>query len=220
MKKFGIATIAILMLIMMTVAFTLASPAMAATGNTTKSTIDQAKAAANGSRINNAYVQIGDQRLTDYNTLMSKEDAQITNLGSKGFDVSGLQSVEDGARSNVVAPLQTAVNTGDGTTIKAQLKSSCLDNGMPYSYHYSAKINLERLTTVNNKLLTLVTNSTIQGQLSDVSSKLSAVRSQLDAIGTSPYTGSQKDDVWNGLKAASKEIKTAIQEINANHNQG
>lgn len=220
MKKFGIATIAILMLIMMTVAFTFASPVTAASGNITKSTIDQAKAAANGSRINDAYVKVGNQRLTDYNNLLSKEDSQIANLGSKGFDVSGLQSVENGARSSVVAPLQTAVNTGDGATIKAQLKSTCLDNGMPYSYHYSAKINLERLTTVNNKLLTLVNNSTIQGQLSDVSSKLSAVRGQLDAIGTSPYTGSQKDDVWNGLKDAALEMKTAIQEINANHNHG
>ncbi len=188
--------------------------------STTKATIDQARAAANGSRINDAYVKIGDQRLTDYNNLLSKGDTQIATLSSKGFDVSGLQSVENGARSNVVAPLQAAVNTGDGTTIKAQLKSTCLDNGMPYSYHYSAKINLERLTTVNNKLMTMVTNSTVQGQLSDVSAKLSKVRSQLDAIGTSPYTGSQKDDVWNGLKSAAQEMKTAIQEINANHNQG
>jgi archaellum component FlaF (FlaF/FlaG flagellin family) len=210
------------MLIMMTVAFMFAAPVSTAAGNasTAKAAIDQARDAANGSRINNAYVQVGNQRLTDYNSLLSKEDAQIANLGSKGFDVSGLQAVENGARSSVVAPLQAAVNTGDGATIKAQLKSTSLDNAMPYSYHYSAKINLERLTTVNNKLLTLVNNSTIRGQLSDVSSKLSAVRSQLDAIGTSPYTGSQKDDVWNGLKAASQEMKTAIQEINANHNNG
>ncbi len=173
----------------------------------------------NQTRIDDGYIRLGDQRLSDYNTLLSKEDTQIANMASKGFDVSGLQSVEDGARTNVVTPLQNAVNTGNGTVIRDQLRSTCMDNGMPYSYHYSAKINLARLTSINDKLATLVNNTTIQGQISDVSSKLVSVSSTIDSIGTSPYTGSQKDQVWDGLKDASQELKTIIKEINSDRNK-
>jgi len=246
MKKYGIIAISAIMLILMVTTFTIAGPATAASSNITErlKNVNTTRIAAdhpwptalnrslinqthvfnqthviNQTRINDAYIKLGDQRLSEYNSLLSKEDAQIANMASKGFDVSGLQSVEAGARANVVMPLQTAVNTGNGTAIRDQLKSTCLDNGMPYSYHYSALINLARLTSINDKLGTLVNNSTLQGQISDVNSKLTSVSSTMDSIGTSPYTGSEKDQVWDGLQAASQELKTIIKEINANRNK-
>lgn len=168
--------------------------------------------------INNAYVRIGEQRLSEYNNLLSMENTQITNMASRGFDVAGLQSVVAGAETNVVDPLQNAVNTGNGTIIRNELMSVCLDNGAPYSYHYSAQINLARLTSINDKLATLTSNSTIQGQISDVNSTLATVSSTLGSIGTNPYTGSQESQVWDGLKAASQELRTIIMEINADRN--
>jgi hypothetical protein len=248
MKKLGITTISVIILIFVTVSLIVSVPATAAFGyqgpsktpashplpivmNGSKGPggiINQTHPIVpfhpinqthviNQSRINEQYIRLGQQRLSEYNHLLSMENTQISNMESKGFDVSGMQSVVAGAQANVVTPLQNAVNTGNGTVIKEELKSVCLDNGMPYSYHYSAQINLARLTSINDKLATLVNNTTIQGQISDVSSKLSAVSSNLDSIGTSPYTGSQESQVWDGMKAASQELKTIIREINSEH---
>jgi Spy/CpxP family protein refolding chaperone len=248
MKKMGITATFVIMLILVITTLNIAIPATAASGNTSTNAINanvnatrtpvghplpvainrssansgrtfNQTHAINQSRMDNIYIILGKQRLSQYNSLLSKENSQISAMASKGFDVSGLQSVVAGAQSNVVTPLQNAVNTGNGTVVKDQLKSACLDNGMPYSYHYSAQINLARLTSINNKLATLVNNTTIQGQISDVNSKLSSVSSTLNSIGTSPYTGSQQDQVWDGLQAASQELKTIIIEINANRNK-
>ena len=222
MRKLGIVAIAtLLMLVAATLTF--AAPVSAASDNSTRASIDQTKASLQASvqeQKNQIYIEIGTQRLDNYNKVLSAENGQIANMSAKGYDVSGLQAVVSDAQANVVTPLQNAVDTGNGTVIKAQLKAACLDNGMPYSDHYAAKINLARLTAVDNKLLAMVNNTTIQGQLSDVNAKLTNVQGQLNTIGTNPYTGSQKDDVWNGLKAAAQELKTAISEINANHHHG
>jgi len=249
MKKLGITTISVIILILVTVSLIVSVPATAAFGSQGPSktpvnhplpiTINGSKGPGgiinethpivpihrinqtfviNQTRINDLYIRLGQERLSEYNNLLSMENTQISNMAAKGFEVSGMQSVVAGAQANVVTPLQNAVNTGNGTVIKDELKSVSLDNGMPYSFHYSAQINLARLTSINDKLATLVNNTTIQGQISDVSSKLSAVSSNLNSIGTSPYTGSQESQVWGGMKAASEELKTIIREINAEHN--
>jgi hypothetical protein len=170
-------------------------------------------------RINDAYVRLGGRRLTQYNDLMTKQDSGIARWSAAGFNVSGMQCVENGARANVISPLQTVNGTDNGTMMKDQLRSTCLDNGSAYSYHYSAKMDLERLTSVSEKLSTLTNNTTIQGQLADVNADLASVSSTLDSVGTSPYSGTQEQQVSSGLKSASQELKDVIREINQDRNR-
>ncbi len=169
---------------------------------------------------NAATVELGNARLAYYNTVMSKTDAHMANMSAKGIDVSGMQNVKSGAQSSVVAPLQSAVSSGDANAVKAELKDKCLGDGQPYSYHFYAKEDLEALKATSAKVAAGTNNSTVLQQLADVNAKLASAESTLSAVGTNPYTTGQKDQVWNDLKAASEGLKTIIKEINGQNDQG
>ncbi len=141
----------------------------------------------------------------------------MNNMSSKGFDVSGMQAAQSDAQASVITPLQNALGTQNGTTVRNELKSVSLGNGAPYSDHYYAKFDLAKLSSVSAKIAASTNDSTVQQQLSDVNSQLSSSSSTLGAVGTSPYTGSQQDQVWNPLKSAASELKTIIGELKGSH---
>lgn len=166
------------------------------------------------SGINSAWVELGNARLQYYNSVMSDNDAIIANMSSKGLDVSGMQAAENNARSNVINPLQAAVSSGSGDSIKQQLTSNCLGDGTPYSDHFFASDDLARLSSISAKISSVGNlSNTVRQQLADVNSKLSAAGSALQAAGTSPYSGPQNNDVWNNMTAASNELKTILSEL-------
>lgn len=165
------------------------------------------------SQIRSDTLQLGSLRLAYYNQAVAGYDGRIANLSAKGADVSGMQSVMAGARSSVISPLQSAVSAGDVNATKEELKGKCLGNGAPYSYHFWAKMDLESLKAGTARLADNATKAGHGDQITDVNAKLATVQSTLNAAGTSPYSGDQKDNIWNSLKAASEELKTVIQEM-------
>lgn len=181
----------------------------------------QSRKVACESQTNSATVEMGGVKLQYYNDVMSKADSGIATLSSKGVDVSGMQAAESGARTNVIAPLQSAVSSGDAGAVKSELTGKCLGNGAPYSYHYFAQSDLAKLNALTEKIADNATAAGHGDQISDVNARLSAAQGALSAAGTSPYSGDQKDTVWNNLKAASGELKTIIQELQGGQsNQG
>jgi hypothetical protein len=175
----------------------------------------QSLAATHTSQVNSAWVALGNAKLDYYNDVMSDNDVIIANMSAKGLDVSGMQAAETNAKTNVINPLQAAVSSGNGDTIKQQLASKCLADGTPYSDHFFAADDLARLSSISAKISSVGNlNSTVQQQLASVNSDLSAAGSALQAVGTNPYTGSQNGDVWNNLAAASSELKTILGELN------
>ncbi|HTX43734.1 MAG TPA: hypothetical protein VMC61_03310, partial [Methanocella sp.] len=162
---------------------------------------------------NAAIIELGNVRLTYYNDVMSRDDDRMAQLSAKGVDVSGMQGVQAGAESNVIGPLQSAINSQDANAVKQQLHDKCLGNGAPYSYHFFAKNDLEALKAISAKVGASTGNATIQQQLADVNAKLSVAADTLNAVGTNPYTSDQQNQVWDNLKAASQGLKTIIQEL-------
>jgi len=177
-----------------------------------KNTFDQ--------QTNAAIIELGNARLSYYNDVMSKDDQRISQLSAKGIDTSGMQSAKSDAMSNVVTPLQSAINSNNADAVKQQLHDRCLGNGQPYSDHFFAKTDLAALQATSAKVAASTDNATIQQQLSDVNAKLSASQSTLGAVGTNPYTSDQQNQVWNNLKAASDGLKTILKELNSQNTQG
>jgi hypothetical protein len=167
-----------------------------------------------------AIVELGNVRLTYYNDLVSKADARMSEMSARGIDVSGMQGVTAGAGSNVISPLQAAVNSNDANAVKEQLKDKCIANGAPYSYHIYAKLDLEALKAVSAKISVSTNNSSIQQQLAAVNEKLSGAEGTLNAVGTNPYTSDQQSQVWDSLKAASEGLKEIIKGLNCQNTQG
>jgi hypothetical protein len=191
--------------------------------NVTAATAEQMKTdyqnrkATYDAQVNSANLALGNAVLGGYNTVLQDHATLMSNMSSKGFDVSGMQAAQNEAQSSVISPLQDALGTQNGTTVRNALKSASLGNGAPYSDHYYAKFDLAKLSSVSAKIATSTNNSSVQQQLNDVNTQLSSSSSTLGTVGTSPYAGSQQDQVWNPLKAASSELKTIIGELKAGH---
>ncbi len=191
--------------------------------NVTAATVQQLKTdyqsrkATYDTQVNSANVELGNAVLGGYNTVFQAHDTLMNNMSSKGFDVSGMQAAQSDAQASVITPLQNALGTQNGTTVRNELKSASLGNGAPYSDHYYAKFDLAKLSSVSAKIAASTNNSTVQQQLSDVNSQLSSSSSTLGAVGTAPYSGSQQDQVWNPIKSAASELKTIIGELKGSH---
>jgi hypothetical protein len=180
----------------------------------------QARKAMFEQETNAAILEFGNIRLSFYNDVMSRADARIVELRDKGIDVSAMQGVVAGAESNVVGPLQSAVSSGDASAVKQELHDKCLGNGALYSYHFYAKIDLEALKAISDKIEASTNNSTILGQLDRVNERLSAAESTLSVVGTRPYMAEQQSQVWDNLKAASEGLREIIMELNCQDTQG
>lgn len=176
-----------------------------------KTTFDQQTGAA--------IIELGNVRLNYYNDAMSKDDQRMSQLSSKGIDVSGMQGVKSDAMSSVVTPLQSAIISGNADAVKSQLHDRCLANGQPYSFHFFAKNDLEALKATSAKISATTDNETVHQQLADVNGKLSNAESTLNTVGTSPYTSDQQSQVWDSLKAASDGLKTILTELKSQNTQ-
>ena len=162
-------------------------------------------------------------RITQFTAVISNWNTKIATFGQKGFDTAAMQTVASGGTSNVVSPLQAALQTGDLSQMKTALETYCLGDGcggknaniQEYDYHGYAKIALETLQSVVNKAENdpRMANATAMGltidtsKLQDAKAQLDSVRSTLATVGTNKYATEQDTAIWNGLKQASQDVK-------------
>lgn len=160
-------------------------------------------------------VKLGQARIRQYNAIIGVWQTTTGKLGEKGVSTAAMQGVIDGAESNVIAPLQSAVDSGDSEQVKAALRTFCLGNGCegsgdaaPQNYHGFAKINLERLQAIKDKLA----ESADSSKLDEAQQKFDIARSTLAAVGGNKYTEEQQKAVWDNLKEAGKLIRDYMKE--------
>ncbi|HMK46597.1 MAG TPA: hypothetical protein VK436_08215 [Methanocella sp.] len=158
-------------------------------------------------------VQMGQARLSQYNDEIADANSQISNLSSKGVDTSEMQSIVSGAESNVVTPLQNAVNSGNADTIRSTMKSTCMCNGAPYSYHLVSRLDLARLQALTEKISDNATKAGYGSQISDINTKLTSVQTTLSQASTNPLPSDQQSQLNNNLKDASEELKSVMQDM-------
>jgi hypothetical protein len=159
-------------------------------------------------------IDLGNIRLSHYNDAMAKTDERMGKLSGKGVDVSGMQGIKSGAIANVISPLQSAVNSGDGNAVMNELKQKCLFNGAPYSFHYAAKIDLEALKAITKKIEPAATEAGYGGKISEINAKLNSAEKTLEKVGTNPYTDQEKENVWSDLQKASEVLRELIKSMN------
>ena len=184
------------------------------------------------SQINSTNAQLASLLLTDrineYNTVLQDNNNVIANMSGKGYDVSGMQTVQSYGQA-VVSKLQS-VQGSDPKTIMNMLKSECLGNGATYSEHYYAEFDQARLQSVSAKLAPMVansSNSTVKSAFANANTDLNSVTSTLQTVNHQAYTGGQQNQVWgaSGLQGASQNLKTVIEGLksdlsNSKVNQG
>ncbi|MCX8195211.1 MAG: hypothetical protein N3G22_03865 [Candidatus Micrarchaeota archaeon] len=168
-----------------------------------------------------ARANLGIARLSHYNAIIQSWQKSTDKLGEKGISTAGMQSVIDGAKANVIRPIENAIASNNTTTIMEALKIYCLGDGCngtaqspPQNYHGFAKINLERLQAILNAASTNSTNSTNSSLLSQAQAKLNTARTTLEQVGTSQYSNAQGDLIWGSLKDAAKLLREYLRQNN------
>lgn len=161
-------------------------------------------------------IKLGSARIRHYNAIIDVWQTTTDKLGEKGVSTTAMQGVIGGAESNVIAPLQAAVDSGDSEQVKAALKTYCLGNdcpgngdAAPQNYHGFAKINLERLQAIVDKLQETAESSVLE----DAEAKLDIVHSTLAQVGGSQYSEEQQSAVWDNLREAAKLVRDYMRSI-------
>ena len=164
-------------------------------------------------------------RITQFSNAISGWEAKISDYGAKGYDTSAMQSVVDGANSDVISPLQSALSGGDQAQMKAALQTYCLDDACngpgnssagPYNYHGSAHFALATLTAAYNRVAAMAANvsTTVPGDsLGQAQQSLSDASSLLSGVGTAKYAAGQSDAIFGDLKQAQQDINSYVRDL-------
>jgi hypothetical protein len=160
-------------------------------------------------------------RINQFTAVINGWNGRISALGAKGFDTAAMQAVASGAASQVVTPLQNALQSGDQAQMEAALQTYCIgdecagvNGSQPYDYHGFAQMALATLQAEVSKAGTdpLIANLTAAGitvnssALSDATQQLDNVSSTLASVGTAKYAAGQDQAIESSLKQAATDL--------------
>jgi hypothetical protein len=167
---------------------------------------------------NTAIMAMGEKRLNYYNNVIAKSEQVVTRLNAQGIDTSAMEATIADAQSAVIDPLAAALATGNKTLVASELRSKCLFNGAPYSFHYGAKIGIGGMTAVTAYIEDRAIQAGYGQQIEEIYGHLANAQSTLDAAGTNPYNEEQKKVIKEELKNAANELRSVIKALQ--HNTG
>jgi hypothetical protein len=167
-------------------------------------------------------------RINEFTATISDWNNKISELGAKGFDTTAMQAVASGATTDVVTPLQTALQSGNQAQMVSALQTYCIgddcngyNGSQPYDYHGFAQMALDVLQAEVSKASTdpIVANLTAAGvtidtgALSDATQQLDGVSSTLASVGTAKYAAGQEQSIESSLKQAAEDLVQYTQSI-------
>lgn len=156
--------------------------------------------------------RFGDAKADAYDVALERARARAGALSAKGVDVSGIESLIDEAREQVVDPLNDGLDSADnGTAMRGAIGGYCLMNGCPngLNFHFWAKFEAEKLDSI---LASISDDARAAGLSDDVDSAqadIDSARNSIDDIGSGTYSSGIGKEVMDSLREASRKI-TAI----------
>ena len=150
------------------------------------------------------------QKLNMFNNSIRNYQEQVSDLSSKGLNVSSLDLLLQNAQSQIVGPFENAINAATNTSqIYAAINTYCLFDGCKNgtSFHLAAHFSLQSLTLQLNYL---EADKNLSGSsLASANLDLNNASSILQAVGIKPYANGQGDNIFDNLSAASKAMQQA-----------
>lgn len=159
---------------------------------------------------------LGEKRLNYYNNVIAKSERVVAKLQAQGVDTSAMEAIMADAQSAVIDPLAAALATGNETLIANELRSKCLFNGAPYSFHYGAKMAIEGMTAVTVQIEDRAIQAGYGQQIEEIYAHLDNAQSALDAAGTNPYNEEQKKVIKEELRSAATMLRDVIKALQDN----
>jgi hypothetical protein len=164
----------------------------------------------------NKLKQNAEKALSNYQSLISSYETSIGKLPS-GFDTASLNLTISQAESQVVAPLQAAINSStNATQLYGAFRGNCLENNCANgtNYHLAAKLKLEQsqaylvyLMQKANASKYVTINRTA---LAAAESDLNSASSLIGTAGSSQYSQSQASQFANYISNFTAALKGAF----------
>lgn len=153
------------------------------------------------------------EKLDGYDTAIEAASEKADKLKEKGVDTGDLETVIEGARSDIVEPLESAVDQAtDAKGIHAALQGHCLYNGCQdgENYHFAARFEVKKLGAVLGKLESDPRSQNASSEIASAHADLESAEDVLDSNGSSQYSDSQYSSMWDSIKGAAASIKEAL----------
>jgi len=161
----------------------------------------------------NSLKEVGQGRVTAFNAILDSHQKRADTLKSKGLDTSSLDKIIQDAKTQIVDPLQAALNnTRDAKAVHSALKGYCLFDGCKegINFHLEAKFEIAKLEIALNKLKT---SNVSADKLTQLETYINNAKNALNSVGTGRYNDQTKRQVWNNIKSAYSKIKEIKQTL-------
>jgi len=162
-----------------------------------------------------ALIESGRTKVTYLNGELARWEEIAANLTAKGADMSEITSLISGARTQIVTPLQAAVDSGDSAQVQAALKQYCLANGCRdgTNFHFYAKADLARLVAITNAVEANATAAGKGDQITAIRASLTQGRTALDSVGPSQYPAESENSVWTAIRSAGDQLRVLLRQL-------
>jgi hypothetical protein len=154
-----------------------------------------------------------------FSKAIGRAEAHEQNMQKGGLDTSTLNKTIGDANSKIVEFKTAVENAENSTQLKSVMDSFCLYNGCKDSnnFHFAAKVAIDTTQTKLNRLAGMNTTSSYQALVSQAQTDINNAQTTLDQVNSNKYNGTQSNDVWNNIKAAS-DIIHQLQQIISHKN--
>lgn len=160
-----------------------------------------------------AQKQMAQQRISDYQTKLTNYQSIVDKLGAKGFDTTELSGLIQGAQTQIIQPLQSAVNdANDSSSLATAMKKYCLFTGCPgKNFHMEAKFDVAKYSII----LAALENSTFNLSAKDIDDahvNLNSAKATLTTVDTTSYSPGQAISLFSHIKVAAMDIARLIKQ--------
>lgn len=154
-----------------------------------------------------------DAKVSSYSDELSYAQSTADNLSKKGVSVDAMDSLITDANSQIVQPLQSAVDSAtDAKGYLSALSQYCLYDGCRNgtNFHFSAKFETAKIDAIYQAVDASPKAANYTTQLNTAQSDISAAQSDISAMGTTQGTTALYSDIASKLKDAGEQIKEVL----------
>ncbi|MFH0737085.1 MAG: hypothetical protein V1827_00850 [Candidatus Micrarchaeota archaeon] len=157
--------------------------------------------------------RFSEAKVNAFEAALDKAEERASALGEKGVDTGELTSLIEEARSEIVEPLQDALDSAeDGQDVRDAIKSYCLFNGCKegVNFHFWVKFEALKLQAILDSIEADAEEAGLSDRVEDAREDLEAVDDSLEDVGTGQYPEGSGDPIAENLKSAAQTIKEIL----------
>ena len=153
-------------------------------------------------------------RVNSYGNIISAWENKIQKYGDRNMDVAGMNQVIADAQTQVIAPLQSAYDSGDYNAAKDAVKTHCLYDGCDSgNFHFSARIEIAKMNAFMYAVQTAAGDFNMSAEWQQGIDSINAASEALNGINGAKYTEETRASVWDSIKACGETLRTMVQNM-------